>query len=510
LGIFCLDRSSSVEHKAWAVFIRNDEISVKFHLRSFVNFVRNSLAKMKKKVIDIFPPEKEDRFQEARAIKESEKEEILAGEKRDFDKGKNLIKAENILGNLGHPRNRVFILVFSAFILVFGFCYFTLPKAKIELWPEVSLLDFETRLTVDKNKGQVSFSDKVIPGEILTKEKTLAAVFSSTGKVLKEKKTEGIIRVYNAYSTSPQVLIATTRFVSTEGKLFRTPAKVTVPGGRYEKGKLIPGEIDIKVVADQPGPEYNIGPSVFSVPGFAGTDRYTKFYAKSFQQMTGGFAKELSQVTEADLRKAEDVLTRQAKDESEVALKNELKTKGTSLGLNFEPLESNIQTEIVEKFSVARSGDEVKDFNYQVKAKSETLIFKKEDLENFIKEFIDSQISQTPISEGATAGGGEGAGVENVGKKKIDEESLKIEFSPDMVDLKSGKMTLSLKISAKVYQDIDVVSFKNGIAEKSAAETKFFLESQPGVNKVEVNFWPFWVRKTPEDLEKIKIELKID
>ncbi len=380
-------------------------------------------------------------------------------------------------------------LFFSLFVLILIgiFCYFTLSKAEVGIWPETKILNSKTRLTIDKRISSPDFSANIIPGKIFEKEKTVAKVFSASGKLLKEKKAEGIVRAYNSYSTSPQVLLAKTRFVSVEGKVFRTLTQTTIPGGRYEKGKLVPGEIDIKVAADQPGPEYNIGPSTFSIPGFAGTDRYTKFYAKSSQAMTGGLREEVARVTKEDLSRAEELLVKQAKKECEDSLKDESKSEKISSEFYF--LEDTIQTEILERFSPARPEDELKEFNFQVKAKSQALLFKKEDLKNFAKESILSQ-----VPEG----------------KKLHEESLKIDYSGETIDFGSGKIILSLDISAKTYSDIDTSSLKNSLLGKSLTESKIFLENQPGIAKVDVKFWPFWVRKSPQDPEKVEIRLNID
>jgi hypothetical protein len=428
---------------------------------------------MNKKVVDIISP------------KVSEKKQI---EELPVQK-KHRLSIERPKLKISFPSANLkgLIFGFSILILIFLVAYFTLSKAKIEIWPETESLTRKTKLTVDKTVENPNFLAKVIPGKVFEKEKTITEKFPSSGKVLKEGKAEGIIRVYNEYSTYPQVLIATTRFVSAEGKLFRTPIRVTIPGGHYEKGKLIPGEIDIRVVADQPGPEYNIGPSTFSIPGLAGTDRYTKFYAKSFQPMTGGFIEEVPQITKEDLETAKNILTKRAKEESESALKNELREEKISSEFNF--LERAIETEIIETFSLAKAGETAEDFNFQVKAKSETLLFKKTDLENFAKELILSE-----IPEG----------------KKLYQESLKIDFSPETINLNSGKIILSLEISAKIYQDIDIPNLKNGLRKRSLPEAKLFLENQPGITQVKIEFWPFWVKKVPDNLDKIEFNLRVD
>jgi len=428
---------------------------------------------MNKKVIDIFPPQKPIST-------------ILNG-------GEKEIKTEKEFSS-GHPaqartpffkKGLIFSLVFL--ILLGAFCYFTLSKAEIELWPETEISKLETKLTIDKEVKEPNILGKIIQAQVFQKEKTLVELFQSSGKILKEEKAEGTIRAYNDYSTSPQTLIAATRFVSADGKLFRTPVMVTIPGGRYEGRKFVRGEIDIKVIADQPGPEYNIGLSTFSIPGFAGTDRYTKFYGESFQPMAGGFREEVSKVTKEDLTRAEDFLTKQAKKECEELLKSELQSEGISSKFNY--FLEELRTEIVEKFPLAAAEEEIKEFKFQVKARCETLIFQKEHLRNFAKESIIYQIPQ---------------------EKKLYEESLKIDYPVETVNLDSGKIILSLNISAKIYPEVDVYNFKNALLGKSLLETKLFLENQPKITKVSVKLWPFWVRKVPEDLNKIEININID
>lgn len=420
-----------------------------------------------KKVIDILPPQKEV-------------------EKREIVKEKIEIQSRTPEIEVSVPflkKSLVFILLF----LISGsvFCYFYLPKAKVEIWPEVDNLNFKTQLTVDKKVGTADFSSKIIPVEIFEKEKSLTENYPATGKVLKEGKAEGMITVYNAYSTVAQSLIANTRFVTSSGKVFRTLVKVTIPGGYYEKGKLIPGEVEIRVVADSPGVDCNITPSTFAIPGFAGTEKYTKFYAKSFQDFTGGFSQEFLQVTKEDLDKAKIAMTKKVKEECESAFKSTLQSEEISSRFYF--LERAIQTEVVETFSLAAAGDIADNFNYQVKAVSKTLIFLKEDLNNFGKEFMRLQ-----MAEG----------------KKLAEETLKIDFVPETINLSSDKITLSLTISAKAYSDIDLSGLKNMIKKKSLPEAKMLLSNQPEIIKVEAKGWPFWVKNVPRNSDKISIDLR--
>jgi hypothetical protein len=128
-------------------------------------------------------------------------------------------------------------------------------------------------------------------------------------------------------------------------------------------------------------------------------------------------------------------------------------------------------------------------FNFQIKVKGAAMSFKASDIENLA---ISSILSQIP--EG----------------KEFYQESLKIDYQPGPFNSESGKMSLSLLLSAKIYSEINLDSFKKAMAGKSLNEAKILLENQPEVRQFKIRVFPFWIRNIPGSLEKIKIEIKID
>ena len=441
---------------------------------------------MRKKIIDILPPKRPEE------IKVKQNKTSFYSVRPELKKKEE--KEEKVLfGLVNPPKSKKFtfkkkaIFLFPVLILIAIFYFSSLSKADIEVWPETDLINLTTKLTIDVEADAYNFTAKVIPGQIFEREKLVSDNFQSSGTFLKEEKAGGIIRVYNEYSTSPQTLVATTRFVSADGKLFRSLERVTIPGGKMEGGKLVPGEFDIEVTADQPGVDYNIGPTTFSIPGFAGSDRYTKFYAKSFKAMEGGSLEQTSRVTEEDLIKAKNNVTERAKTESRDLLEEEL--KGGKLSLEYIFLEEGIQTEVVEALSMAVAGEEKKEFIYQARAGAKNIIFKKEDFEKFAKDFI---LSQLPAD------------------KDFYEESLTVKKNIENINLASGKIILSLEISGKIYKALDIEDLKQALREKTLMESKIFLESQPQVARVKVELWPFWIKKVPDDFDKINFQLRVD
>ncbi|MCK4520575.1 hypothetical protein KAT95_01770 [Candidatus Parcubacteria bacterium] len=412
---------------------------------------------MSKKIFDIIPPKKESI------------DSILIKKKDGLSKKREKIAFLS-------PKKLIFLLI--AFIFLGVFIHITFSKAEIEIWPEKELLSFEDNITINLNTKDSDFSNKIISGEIMEEEKEIVQEFSATGSV--SKKAKGIARVYNAYSTSSQVLVATTRFVSASGKLFRTPKKIVIPGGHYEKGKLVPGQIDVEIIADQPGEDYNIEPTTFSIPGFAGSSKFTFFYAKSFSPMAGGGI--VAQVTEADLENAEKALLDSLKKE----------TKKTLL-LKAEPeyylLEKTLKQEIIESSSSIQAETEAERFNYKVKLKSKALTFKKQNLRDFVKNTISSQISAD---------------------KKLHNESVQISYSIQTINSEASKVNLSLDFSANIYPALDILAFKDALSDKLFDEAKVLLENQQEITAFQIELWPFWLKKIPKDTEKIDIEIKLD
>ncbi len=424
---------------------------------------------MSKKIFDIIPPEKieKDKKPAVKTFREkiSEQEAV-----EEIKKKAKVIAAGEKIEKKG---SKVGWVIVPLFLVSLIFLASQVSKAEIEIWPKTELITLETKLTIDVNTDEIDLSYKIIPAYVFEAQKTLYEEFDSTGKIL--KKAEGTIRLYNEYSTKSETWLKGTRFVSSEGKLFKSKDRIIVPGAELKDGKLIPRYVDVDVIAAEAGEDYNIEPTHFSIYVFRGTPRYTKFYGESLKSMTGGG--DSFQVTEQDLELAEQALVKKAKSASE----NDLKSK-TPEGQIF--LEDILETEVLEKFSLTKAGDEAKKFSFKVKTKSKTLLFEKKDIENYVRQLVSLQRSSSEL---------------------LHKESLKIHYTPQTIDFNAGKAVLDLNISVEVYSDISLNMLKRELMGKSLAGTKVFLENQPEIKEVKVEFWPFWVKNVPKDIEKINI-----
>jgi len=436
---------------------------------------------MAKKFFDIIPPKK-------RLIKSFE-------DKPGFEE-KKIIRKDNppkIKNRTRRPK-RVFLkiiffcLLFLLLVALPGIFIFS--DTEIEIWPETRTLVLNDTISVNLDQEEVDLEIKSIPGELLRDQKSASQDFSATGKTTAEQEAKGIIRVYNSYSSDSQPLLINTRFVSADGKLFKSVKREVIAGGTYEKGKLIPGETDIEVIAAKIGEDYNIEPSTFSIPGFSGTAKYTTFYGRSFSPMRGGFEGESFQVTQNNLDDAKNVLSSSLREESRKFLKK-------SFPEGFILLDEAIFQEIIKEEYSAEAEEILGSFNLNMEVKSVAFIFKNSDIENFVKNLINLN-----ISEGET----------------FQEESLEISYMPKLlakeeegnIDVEGGKMILDLEIRVKVYSDINLDELKKAISGRSLQEVEAFLSDQSGLVKKKVKLGPFWRRKLPQELDKIEIKLNLE
>ena len=118
------------------------------------------------------------------------------------------------------------------------------------------------------------------------------------------RKATGTVTLFNNFSKDAQKFVKGTRLSTTDGKIFKLIDNLIVPGKKGE----VAGSIDVNVLADQEGVEYNIGATRFSVPGLKASPKYKFFYAESNVAMIGGVIGNINEVSEVDIAKGKDTL----------------------------------------------------------------------------------------------------------------------------------------------------------------------------------------------------------
>jgi len=358
--------------------------------------------------------------------------------------------------------------------------YFILPKAEIVVSARVESVNQDLALTADKSISKIDAKQGKIPAQLLKIDKKDSQEFTVTGERQLNEKAKGMITIYNEYSSSPQTLVATTRFVSEDGKTFRLTKTVTVPGAKVEEGNITASSISAEVVADQAGSDYNIGPSKFTIPGFQGSPKFNSFYGRSTQAMSGGVVGVAKVVTQEDIDKGEEQLSQKIF----ASLDQEL---GGQIDNNLKLLPEAVKKEVTSVESSVKAGSPADKFTLTVKANASLLLFSEKDISELAAQIIESAITDN---------------------KYVLKEKENLTYTQVEPDFAKGTLKFKVKAAEKVAWKIDAEGLKKTIAGRSENEVKQIFNEHQEVDKAKVLFWPFWVNSVPESPDKIKMEVQ--
>ncbi|OHA09309.1 MAG: hypothetical protein A3B37_04070 [Candidatus Sungbacteria bacterium RIFCSPLOWO2_01_FULL_59_16] len=204
---------------------------------------------------------------------------------------------------------------------------FVFPTFAVSIIPKVQSAELVPReFSAAIETTAVDIEAKRLPALRITQERTGSQEYEASGKKFIKERAQGSVAILNAYSSSPQVLVANTRLQDSGGRIFRLAKAVTIPGATVADGKTVPSSVDVEVVADEVGERYNIGPTDFRIPGFRGTPKYDGFTAKSNAPMRDGYEGEARIVTADDLKRASEDLTARIVAELETELDEKIPT----------------------------------------------------------------------------------------------------------------------------------------------------------------------------------------
>ena len=374
------------------------------------------------------------------------------------------------------PLREVLVGTAVILLLLMGYGITKLPKADIEIWPKMDTLALSKKITADTSVKAANAANNTIPAKYIEEIKEGSQEFEATGSASNEGNATGTIKIYNK-TNSVFSLVKGTHFLSDSGKYFVTLARISIPAAKGNS----PGSIDAPVQAEESGPSYNIGPSKFSVPKLYGTVYYSNIYAESKSAMAGGYTGDVKKVTSDDLKQAKDALTKKLLEEAKEALHNKVAPGEILLG-------GALEASVIETVFDAKTGAVTDTFKGNAKVKAFALVFKKQDAEQLVKNNISSNL---PVNN------------------SFIEESLVVDYNPEVVDTKGGKLALNLQSSVKTYYNISTDDLIGLFPAKSGDQIKQVVDQmyEGKISQLKVNFWPFWVHKAPNDEKRIKVEL---
>ncbi len=293
-----------------------------------------------------------------------------------------------------------------------------------------------------------------------------------------ERKASGTIIVYNNHSSQAERFVVNTRFETPEGLIYRALEPISVPG----KTSSGPGSVEIRVAADQPGAEYNIGLTDFTVPGLAGTPRASTIYARSKTSMTGGFVGVERAVSDSEKSAALSGLESSLRDDLYKLAEAQV-PEGFILipDLSFVSFEEMPQTP---------SASGTNSVNLNLRGNLFGVMFKTTELSTAISE------EKAQIAEGESVNV---VGLENLSFAYTGEEPTDL--------LSAEEISFSVSGGGVAVWKTDEVALKTDLLGRKESDLPSILSSSyPTVVSASTQLRPFWRKSFPENGEDLIIK----
>ena len=187
----------------------------------------------------------------------------------------------------------IICIICVATLLFFVSSIFATATLTITPKSEPVALNDTYQVTMSTSSVSNASTTPVLQYKVLAMTQTMSQAMVTNGSQNVAIKATGKAVIYNNYSTASQRLIINTRLETTGGLIYRITQSTTVPGIKTVKGVKTPGSVEVNIVADAPGSQYNMKltdfKGDFTIPGFQGTPQYSGFYARLSTDAVGGY-----------------------------------------------------------------------------------------------------------------------------------------------------------------------------------------------------------------------------
>ncbi|PIP69120.1 hypothetical protein CO033_01210 [Candidatus Nomurabacteria bacterium CG_4_9_14_0_2_um_filter_32_10] len=385
--------------------------------------------------------------------------------------GKEKIPDDIKKNSKGSKYRIYFVALISVIFLLFALS-FLFSGAKITVIPKVKDVSLNTSLSAIKNSNTESFSFDlvVISGE---EKKVIQGGEEKDVAVA----AQGIVLIYNSFSSSPQTLDIDTRLEGSNGKIYKTNKKIVVPGITKDDK---PGSVEVGIYGAGTGDEYNSTPLDFKIFGFKGTPKYSKFYARSKGDITGGFKGKSSLVSSLD----KTIAVSELKTILETKL---LKKVTDQIPSGFILFKDAVFLDIDDQ-NVNFTPDKDGNTSVNIKGTLFGFLFDEKKLTkkiagDIIDEYDGSEIYMPNIRDLVFS--------------LIDKEDI------SFVDVKNIDFTLSG--SPKIIWKVDETKFATDLLSKKKSDFNQVLVQYPNIDSAVLVIRPFWKSSFPEKSENIEI-----
>lgn len=375
--------------------------------------------------------------------------------------------------SIGLYRRQAFFYLGATAVLLLAVLYLFFAKLTITIIPEGETVNDSITLNISTASSSIDSSSlsnsRNIDGDIQILEIEAEKTYPVSGEEVAGEEVFGEVKIINNYSKA-QTLVATTRLLTPDGKLFRLKDRVSIPAG---------GTTKATVYADKPVAGLIVDSGTrFTIPGlWAGLQ--DKIYAENDEDLT--LQTQVKRIVkQSDIDQAK-------KDINEVInlkLKNELKSLNTDKAAVYDETASDLTLETDVKLAEERS-----EFLIKAKKKVTVIFFSKEKAASLAAARLSLLVSDDKQLVGFD-------------KEKIAYSLEDYNKNNNVADVKASfSGTMSLKSDATIIDPKKIT----GLSEQQVAE---YLNSFPEIKEFKLKFWPSFIKNAPILPDKIEIDFK--
>jgi hypothetical protein len=314
-------------------------------------------------------------------------------------------------------------------------------------------------------------ADGELRGGIVQEDAVLERQFNSSTAATAIVAATGRVSITSKLSR-PQALVATTRLITDDGKLYRLRDNVTVPAQ---------GSVEADIYADVSGPEMEAASAIFTIPGLSPELR--RLFTVETVTPISGSQKAMRIITRTDVENA----TASLKEEIEQSLIGRLREVASEKGLPIDGEVASFDTLPVDVNPVV--GTESPTFVLKLKVSGTGIYYDKEQLQ---------KLTGVRIRE-MTA----------FDRRLVRLEDKETQIKVEKLDLPSGSASVrvvavgltALSADSPTLDTVKLVGITTAAAEE-------YLKGLPGVAAASVKIRPFWYPRLPNIADNIRIEVR--
>ena len=370
------------------------------------------------------------------------------------------------------------LLIGAGGLVLIGFlvwAIFFAPRANVVIAARTTDTPVNARVTLDP-AATTTLQEGLLKSTTKQTKKDQTVEFAATGKKDVGNKATGSMKLTRTSpSATPVTVPAGTEFTAS-GLTFVSTQAATLTSQLTPSG-FDPGSATVAVQATDIGDNYNLSARGYtsSVSGVNanGTD------------MAGGSKKTVTVVSADDVQKATEQLAEQKTDDIKRDLAKQFDGAFVVVDQSFKIDQANPSSApAVDQESTDGKARLTSSVTYSLSAvaKSELKVY----LDDYFKAQLKDKDDQRVYDNGS-------------GEAKLSNISV--------VD--GGKFGANLVASAKIGPKISDDEVKELAAGKRYGDIQASLEAIQGVESVDVEYSPFWVTSTPNDVKRISVEFKL-